>query len=216
MSTSAQGTTRVILAMACRRAVGLGLVVCGVAPTVASGQEGTGPPQTEWGAPDLRGIWDFRTMTPLATAALSNLAAKSPVAFKHVEKWTKSKNEWVGGTGWHTLASLAREDEGVSDSVLDGYLKRIEAEIHGAKNYTRYAMNNALISIGIRNPKIRKKAVAAAKRIGKVEVDHGQTSCKTPDAVPYIANATAHQAKMAQKKKVAKRKTKKKATAGAR
>ena len=68
MSTSAQGTTRVILAMACRRAVGLGLVVCGVAPTVASGQEGAGPPQTEWGAPDLRGIWDFRTMTPLERA----------------------------------------------------------------------------------------------------------------------------------------------------
>ena len=68
MSTSTQGTTRVILAMACRRAVGLGLVVCGVAPTVASGQEGAGPPQTEWGAPDLRGIWDFRTMTPLERA----------------------------------------------------------------------------------------------------------------------------------------------------
>jgi hypothetical protein len=70
-------------------------------------------------------------------------------------------------------------------------------------------MNNALISIGIRNPKLRKQAIAAAKRIGKVDVDHGETSCKTPDAAPYIAKAAAYGAK---KKKAAK----KKATAGAR
>ena len=87
-----------------------------------------------------------------------------------------------------------------------------EAEIHGAKNYTRYGMNNALISIGIRNPKLQKKAVAAAKRIGKVEVDHGQTSCKTPDAVPYIAKAVAHKASKAKKKK-AKKKLGRQATA---
>ena len=31
--------------------------------------------------------------------------------------------------------------------------------------------------------------VAVAKAIGKVEVDHGDTSCKTPDAVPYILKA---------------------------
>jgi len=145
-----------------------------------------------------------------SASALSNLAAEAPTAIKRVEKWTKSKDEWVGVAGWHTLASLARDDESLTDSVLDGYLKRIEAEIDGAKNYTRYAMNNALISIGIRNPKLQKKAIATAKRIGKVEVDHGETSCKTPDAVPYIAKAVAHQAKKAQKKK-----SKSKAAAGA-
>ena len=148
-------------------------------------------------------------------SALSNLAAKSPVAFKRVEKWTRSRNEWISMTGWHVLASLAREDEERSDDVLEGYLGRIEAEIHGAKNYTRYAMNNALISIGISNPKLRKMAIAAARRIGKVEVDHGPTSCKTPDAVPYIAKAVAHQAKQAQKKKAKKKKAQQRATAGA-
>ncbi|MDA0206235.1 MAG: hypothetical protein O3A53_09280 [Acidobacteria bacterium] len=30
------------------------------------------------------------------------------------------------------------------------------------------------------------EAVAAAKRIGVVEVDHGQTGCKTPGAASYI------------------------------
>ena len=47
-------------------------------------------------------------------------------------------------------------------------------------------MNNALIAIGGRNAKLKKLALAAAKKIGKVEVDHGDTSCKTPDAAAYI------------------------------
>ena len=53
-------------------------------------------------------------------------------------------------------------------------------------------MNNALINIGVRNPKLERKATATAKRIGKVEVDHGETSCKTPDVVDYLAKAKAH------------------------
>jgi len=37
--------------------------------------------------------------------------------------------------------------------------------------------------------------LAAAKRIGKVEVDHGETSCKTPDASTYIRKAVARRSK---------------------
>ena len=139
-----------------------------------------------------------------ASAALSNLAAESPVAIKRVAKWTKSRDEWIGTAGWHTLASLARDSDELSDDALAGYVERIEREIHAAKNRTRYAMNNALISIGIRNPKLEKKAIAAAKRIGKVEVDHGETSCKTPDAVSYIKKAVAHRAKKKSAKKKAR------------
>lgn len=50
-------------------------------------------------------------------------------------------------------------------------------------------MNGALIAIGIRNSTLQRQAIAAAKQIGKVEVDHGRTSCKTPDAVAYINKA---------------------------
>lgn len=45
----------------------LGLFLVGAAiamtPLVTFGQ--TGPPKTSWGAPDLRGVWDFRTITPM-------------------------------------------------------------------------------------------------------------------------------------------------------
>jgi hypothetical protein len=51
-------------------------------------------------------------------------------------------------------------------------------------------MNGALISIGILKPALRKRAIEAAKRIGKVEVDHGETNCKTPNAVSSIEKAS--------------------------
>jgi hypothetical protein len=38
---------------------------------------------------------------------------------------------------------------------------------------------------------LEKMGTAAASRIGKVEVDHGETGCKTPDAIPYIKKAAA-------------------------
>ena len=58
--------------------------------------------------------------------------------------------------------------------------------IHAAPNDQRLAMLNALIAIGSRSATLRKSATAVAKRIGKVEIDHGDTSCKTPEAVPTL------------------------------
>ena len=53
-------------------------------------------------------------------------------------------------------------------------------------------MNRAVITIGGRSAGLRKAALAASKRIGKVEVDHGDTACETPDATEYIEKAWAH------------------------
>jgi len=52
----------------------------------------------------------------------------------------------------------------------------------------------AVICIGCRSAGLRKAALATAKRIGKVEVDHGDTACKTPDAAQYILASWKHSA----------------------
>lgn len=133
-------------------------------------------------------------------AAISNLAAEAPSARKQMEKWTKARSEMVACAGWHVLASLAREDADLPEPLFEERLAQIEASIHDAKNWVKYAMNNALISIGVRNSRLEKKAIAAARRIGVVEVDHGDTSCKTPDAAASIKKAVAHKkAKRARK-----------------
>ena len=93
------------------------------------------------------------------------------------------------------MASMANNDEALDDNFFAGHLDTIERDIHAAKNRTRYAMNLALIEIGARNSKLEKKAIAVAKRIGPIEVDHGETGCQTPEAVSYIKKVVAHRKK---------------------
>jgi len=123
--------------------------------------------------------------------ALAGLASRTPVARKKMEKWTLSTHEWVGRIGWGILARLAMADSNLTDEDFERYLEEIEKRIRGSKNRVRDAMNMAVISIGLRGAALETKAVAAAKRIGKVDVDHGDTSCKTPDALDYIRKAKA-------------------------
>ena len=40
-------------------------VIASLAPAPVSAQGASAPPRTSWGAPDLQGVWDFRTITPL-------------------------------------------------------------------------------------------------------------------------------------------------------
>ena len=133
-------------------------------------------------------------------AALSNVAAEVPSARKQMEKWTKARNEMVACAGWHVLASLARQHDELPDALFEERLEQIESSIHDSKNWVKYAMNNALINIGVRNTQLEKKAIATAKRIGTVEVDHGETGCETPEAIGYIKKTVAHQKKMRAKK----------------
>lgn len=129
------------------------------------------------------------------TDAFTGLVARTPHCRKKMEKWATAKAEWTSRTGFGLLAHLAMRDPTLPDDYFEAYLEMIEQEIHTRKNRTRDAMNSALIAIGIRNRKLQSKAIAAAKRIGKVEVDHGETGCKTPDAVDYIERTAERQSK---------------------
>jgi 3-methyladenine DNA glycosylase AlkD len=140
------------------------------------------------------------------TDAFSQLAARSPDAAELAGKWRGSKDEWIGSAGWNVTAMLASGARGASGNVSgeDGetpveLIETIERTIHGAKNRVRYSMNNALIAIGTMSDDLAERAIAAAQRIGTVDVDHGETGCKTPDAAPYIVKARAHRKKKAQK-----------------
>ena len=119
----------------------------------------------------------------------SGVAARSPVAEKQMDKWMKSKKENPRQSGYSVMAGRLKRGLPVSDAKRKSCLRTIEKEIHAAPNWIRYTMNNTLIAIGVYKPSLTKEAIAVATRIGKVEVDHGDTSCKTPDAVPYIQKA---------------------------
>jgi 3-methyladenine DNA glycosylase AlkD len=124
-------------------------------------------------------------------SCFSGFVAATPHARSRMEAWTGSAAEFVGQTGWDTLARMAMNDAALPDEYFERYLGTIEERIRTAKNRVRYSMNGALIAIGIRNEALRKKALAAARRIGKVTVDHGETECRTPEAGLYIEKAWA-------------------------
>ncbi|PES99523.1 DNA alkylation repair protein [Bacillus cereus] len=122
----------------------------------------------------------------------------SPIAIDRMEEWTKSDDEWIGRAGWSLLANIAIKNKTLHDDFFLPYLAEIRIHIHNEKNRKKEAMNSALIAIGIRNEYLERQAIEIAREIGKVEVDHGATSCKTPDAEPYIKKARER----AEKKKV--------------
>lgn len=124
------------------------------------------------------------------SSALSNVAQRSPVAEKIMRKWMARKADLVQATGWMMLAGITRErPELFSAEQYQEFLKTLELEIHDAPNRTRHAMHSALIGIGTYIDE--KRALSAAKKIGTVVIDHGDTSCKTQEAVPYIKKAAA-------------------------
>jgi len=148
---------------------------------------------------------------PLADA-LASFASKTELAQKKLEKWRTAKQELVAEAGWQILSHLA-VDGAPTTAQLAPYLQEIEERIDGAPNRAKHAMNNALIAIGGVNDTLAKKAKATAKRIGPVEVDHGETSCKTPDAVAYIDKVRARAKAKAQKATARKAKARAKAKA---
>jgi 3-methyladenine DNA glycosylase AlkD len=104
-------------------------------------------------------------------------------------EWMDSSLDLVATAGWATYASLVsiKPDAELDLSEIEKLLARVQAEIGSAGNHTRYAMNNFVIAVGGYVVPLNAKAKAAAKAIGTVEVDMGDTSCKVPFAPEYIA-----------------------------
>ena len=128
----------------------------------------------------------------LVDVFVSNVMLRSPHAREVLEAWAAEPGEMQGRAGWALLSALAAKTDVLRDEELAPWLPRIEQGIHAAQNRVREAMNTALIAIGGRGGQLQEQALEVAKRIGKVEVFHGDTACKTPDAVEYIAKVRAH------------------------
>lgn len=139
-------------------------------------------------------LWLSQVDNYVLDDAVSSLAARSPLASEIARKWIKSPNEWRAAAGWNVIAILATDGR-LREATAKSLLPRIQKRIHKARNRARHAMNNALIAIGGSLEPLREQALQVAQAIGKVEVDHGKTGCKTPDAAAYIQKMTARRAR---------------------
>ncbi|MDP1662331.1 MAG: DNA alkylation repair protein [Phycisphaerales bacterium] len=119
------------------------------------------------------------------------IAAEGPHGKAKAEKWLAAKDDPTRTAGWCTVGAMAMIDEATPDAWFTDHLAEVEKGIKSptTSNRHRYVMNNALIAIGCRNPALRKAVTAAAKRLGTIEIDHGDTDCKTPDAIERMEKA---------------------------
>lgn len=129
--------------------------------------------------------------------AVAGAVAGSPVARSRSDAWRDRRGEWVASAGWGIVAGTAEDPVIWTVPELRALLRQIEAEIHTRPHRVRHEMNGALIVIALRNGNLRRQAIAIANRLGPLEVDHGETGCTTPDAVPYIERTLAHRARRA-------------------
>ena len=134
----------------------------------------------------------------LLVGMLAELTSKTSYAAAKWKKWSRSKSEMTLVAAYSLLSNWLKNDANdVPKATISEALKTIETGIHDAPNLARQAMNNALIAIGVFREDFRERTYKAAKKIGKVEVDHGETNCKTPDAESYIKKAVSHNRKRA-------------------
>ena len=141
--------------------------------------------------------WSKDLENYVITDQFAGLVARTRYWQKKAEKWHSARGEWIGRAGWNLIGQLALHQRDLPDSTFEPYLIEIETGIHQRKNRVREAMNNTLIAIGIRNAALQEKALSAARTIGPVEIDHGETNCKTPNAADYILRTIEHRHKKA-------------------
>ncbi len=133
--------------------------------------------------------WASEVKDSSTAEALAAFASRTPMAAKLREAWLADPK--LQRAGWSLVGHCAKDGTSLDEASSLDYLKRIEAGIHRAENWTRRTMMYVLIGIGGRNKTLRKAAEEAVRRIGPVAFDPGRTACEFPDPLPYIAKMWA-------------------------
>jgi len=116
------------------------------------------------------------------------VAAESEYGQDLALEWIESDEEFIASAGWATLANLVgiKSDIELDLDLLEQLLDRVEKNVHESQNRIRYSMNGFVISVGTYVKGLTNKALTVGEKIGKVQVDMGDTACKVPLANEYI------------------------------
>jgi 3-methyladenine DNA glycosylase AlkD len=116
------------------------------------------------------------------------VVVESPYARELALKWIDSKKAPIAVVGWATYSGIVatRPDDELDLKEVEALLDRIVADIAKAPNKVRYMMNAFVIAVGGYVKPLLKTAKQAARDLGAVSVDMGDTACKVPLATAYI------------------------------
>jgi len=119
------------------------------------------------------------------------VASENSEGFALACEWVDAKKEPVVLAGWSTLGAwvTTRADEELDLKALTALLDRVVKTIATQPDRVRQQMNYYVIAVGTYVAPLGDRAIAAARKIGRVAVDVGDTDCKIPDAESYIVKS---------------------------
>ena len=141
--------------------------------------------------------WARDKSEPMLSGELAAFAQDTNLAVGRMRKWIGMKSAYRTTLGWSIAGKLVMQPDrgpdegGVDENDVANLLKRIERDLQAAPSSTRYVMNSTLIAIGCR-PGWMKKALAVARKVGKVDIDFGTRGCKVKDAATTIKQTVDH------------------------
>ena len=133
------------------------------------------------------------------------ITAESKFGYELAMEWIDAKEDAIVAAGWATLCSLVaiKPDTELNIPALKTLLKRVKKNIHSAENKVKSKMNIFIISVGSYVVSLTEDAIAVAQKIGEINVNVGDTSCKVPSAVDYILKIK-NKGTLGKKKKMAR------------
>ena len=157
-----------------------------LAGMVADGSQMSRKQLHEW----AEGSWGIPL---IAEYTVPWVTVENPAARDLAKEWMKSKKPHVASSGWCTYSGLVatKADAELDLAEIEALLRTVMKQIGGAQNRVRYTMNGFVIAAGSYVKPLLKQAKAAAKEIGDVSVDVGDTACQVPVAAAYIAKVEA-------------------------
>lgn len=92
---------------------------------------------------------------------------RTPHAWTKARQWAGRRAEFVKRAGFSLLAVLAVHDHAAPERAFLEALALVEREASDERNYVKKSVNWALRQIGKRDPRLRRAAIAAARRIAQ-------------------------------------------------
>lgn len=103
------------------------------------------------------------------TDGMAFLFDRTPFAEEKVRAWSERKAEYVKRAAFSIIAGMAVHRKELPDEVFLGFLPIITREATDERNFVRKAVNWALRQIGKRNSRLRRAAIAEAKKIKRLD-----------------------------------------------
>lgn len=124
----------------------------------------------------------------LSDMVVSVTLSESDIAEEVADEWIKTEKDLYMSAGWSTYCWLlgSRKDEEFSTEKLTKMLEYVKENIQNMPPHSKDAMMNFVYTVGTSYVPLHEEALAIAKAIGEVEIEHENKKTKIINAFENI------------------------------